>query len=166
MGKPLFYEIVEKPATSCIIGICSAVWFYIQKKNIGYSHVGLCYETSTEGHYWRIITSAFSHISVLHLVFNECTLEPRSCRAIRADGTRGGVLSSLLTGTGSVIRVASLGGLPCFDSKIQDRVLPESNSCWVFVCSFWLDDDTFGEATIIQAKPFWASFSANQFCTV
>ncbi len=70
MGKPLFYEILEKPATSCIIGICSAIWFYIQKKNIGYSHVGLSYETAIEGHHWRIITSGFSHISILHLVFN------------------------------------------------------------------------------------------------
>ncbi|OVA08763.1 Peptidase S54 [Macleaya cordata] len=74
MGKPLFYEILEKPATSCIIGICSAVWFYIQKKNIGYSHVGLNYETAVEGHHWRIITSAFSHISVIHLVFNMSAL--------------------------------------------------------------------------------------------
>ena len=74
MGKPLFYEILEKPATSCIIGICSMIWFYIQKKNIGYSHVGLSYETAVEGHHWRIITSAFSHISVIHLVFNMSAL--------------------------------------------------------------------------------------------
>ncbi|CAH9122417.1 unnamed protein product [Cuscuta epithymum] len=74
MGKPLFYEIIEKPATSCIIAICSAIWLYIQKKNIGYSHVGLSYETALEGHHWRIITSAFSHISVLHLVFNMSAL--------------------------------------------------------------------------------------------
>ncbi|KAM7266278.1 hypothetical protein ACFE04_004175 [Oxalis oulophora] len=74
MGKPLFYEILEKPATSCIIGLCSAIWFIIQKKNIGYSHVGLSYENAIEGHWWRIITSAFSHISVLHLVFNMSAL--------------------------------------------------------------------------------------------
>eukprot|EP00262_Sarcandra_glabra_P016733 TRINITY_DN5551_c0_g1_i1.p1 TRINITY_DN5551_c0_g1~~TRINITY_DN5551_c0_g1_i1.p1 ORF type:complete len:272 (+),score=28.47 TRINITY_DN5551_c0_g1_i1:500-1315(+) len=74
MGRPLFYEILQKPATSCIIGICSAIWFYIQKKNIGYSHVGLNYESAIDGHHWRIITSAFSHISVLHLVFNMSAL--------------------------------------------------------------------------------------------
>lgn len=74
MGKPLLYEILEKPATSCIIGICSAIWFYIQKKNIGYTQVGLSYETAIEGHHWRIITSAFSHISILHLVFNMSAL--------------------------------------------------------------------------------------------
>lgn len=70
MGKPLIYEILEKPATSCIIGLCTAIWFYIQKKNIGYSNVGLSYDAAIEGHHWRLITSAFSHISVLHLVFN------------------------------------------------------------------------------------------------
>ncbi|KAL5707734.1 hypothetical protein ACHQM5_018598 [Ranunculus cassubicifolius] len=70
MGKPLLFEIVEKPVTSCLIGICSAIWYYIQKKNIGYANVGLSYDTAMEGHHWRIITSAFSHISVIHLVFN------------------------------------------------------------------------------------------------
>ncbi|KAM1424191.1 hypothetical protein ACFXTO_017193 [Malus domestica] len=46
------------------LSLLSAIWFYIQKKNIGYSHVGLSYETAVAGHHWRIITSAFSHISM------------------------------------------------------------------------------------------------------
>ncbi|KAF4395773.1 hypothetical protein G4B88_013547 [Cannabis sativa] len=66
MGRPLIYEIFEKPATSCIIGLCSAILFYIQKKNIGYSHVGLSYENAIEGHHWRIITLTFSHILSSH----------------------------------------------------------------------------------------------------
>nr|AIY60751.1 rhomboid protein Ginbi_RBL13 [Ginkgo biloba] len=74
MGRPLFYQILEKPATSCIIALCSTVWFYIQKKNIGYGDVGLSYEAAIEGQHWRLITSAFSHISILHLVFNMSAL--------------------------------------------------------------------------------------------
>ncbi|CAL9203012.1 unnamed protein product [Musa hybrid cultivar] len=65
---------MKKDDLSCVIGICSAIWFYIQKKNIGYSNVGLSYETAIAGQYWRIITSAFSHISVVHLVFNMSAL--------------------------------------------------------------------------------------------
>lgn len=74
MGRPLFYEIWEKPASSCIIATCSTIWFYIQKRNIEYSSVGLSYESAVEGQYWRIITSALSHISVIHLVFNMSAL--------------------------------------------------------------------------------------------
>ncbi|EEE55804.1 hypothetical protein OsJ_04394 [Oryza sativa Japonica Group] len=75
MGKPLIYEILEKPASSSVIGICSLIWFFIQKRNIGYGDVGLSYEAAMEGgQYWRIITSAFSHISVVHLVFNMSAL--------------------------------------------------------------------------------------------
>jgi membrane associated rhomboid family serine protease len=75
MGKPLIYEILEKPASSSVIGICSLIWFFIQKRGIGYADVELGYETAVEGgQYWWIITSAFSHISVVHLVFNMSAL--------------------------------------------------------------------------------------------
>ncbi|CAN6680128.1 unnamed protein product [Malus baccata var. baccata] len=83
MGRPLVFEILDKPATSCFIGICSAIWFYIQKKNIGYSHVGLSYETAVTRHHWRIITSAFSHISmkaVSKLVKNDSSVHQRPVR--------------------------------------------------------------------------------------
>ncbi|KAH7436242.1 hypothetical protein KP509_05G009900 [Ceratopteris richardii] len=71
MGKALIYEIIEKPVSSCVIALCSAVWLYIQKKNVGYADVGMSYDlVVTERQHWRIITSAFSHISILHLVFN------------------------------------------------------------------------------------------------
>ena len=49
MGKPLVYEILEKPASSSVIGVCSLIWFFIQKRGIGYADVGLSYETAVEG---------------------------------------------------------------------------------------------------------------------
>lgn len=75
MGKPLIYEILEKPASSSVIGICSLIWWLIQKRGIGYADVGLSYEAAVDsGQYWRVITSAFSHVSVVHLVFNMSAL--------------------------------------------------------------------------------------------
>ena len=71
MGKPLFYQIIERPASSFIIALCSAIWIYIQKKNLGYDSVGMSYESVVvERQHWRLISSTFSHISILHLVFN------------------------------------------------------------------------------------------------
>lgn len=75
MGKPLIYEMLEKPASSGVIALCSLIWFLIQKKGIGYADVGLSYEAAVEGgQHWRLITAAFSHVSVVHLVFNMSAL--------------------------------------------------------------------------------------------
>uniref|UniRef100_A0A7I4BQF8 Peptidase S54 rhomboid domain-containing protein n=1 Tax=Physcomitrium patens TaxID=3218 RepID=A0A7I4BQF8_PHYPA len=75
MGRPLIYDILDRPASTCVIAICSATWLYIQQRNVGYSDVGLSYESViSQGQYWRFITSAFSHISFLHLVFNMSAL--------------------------------------------------------------------------------------------
>ncbi|KAJ7539038.1 hypothetical protein O6H91_11G074500 [Diphasiastrum complanatum] len=75
MGRPLIYDIVQKPASSFLIALCSAVWLFIQKKNVGYADVGLSYEAIfSDGQHWRLLTSAFSHISFLHLVFNMSAL--------------------------------------------------------------------------------------------
>ncbi|KAL2613588.1 hypothetical protein R1flu_025280 [Riccia fluitans] len=75
MGRLLVYDILEKPTSSVIIGFCSAVWLYIQKKNLGYSDLGLSYETVVSGgQHWRLLTSSFSHVSFLHLVFNMSSL--------------------------------------------------------------------------------------------
>jgi membrane associated rhomboid family serine protease len=71
MENLLIYEILEKPISSSVISVCSMTWFFIQKRGIGYADVGVSYETTVEGgQYWQIITSVFSHICWVHLVFN------------------------------------------------------------------------------------------------
>ncbi|GBG60784.1 hypothetical protein CBR_g12522 [Chara braunii] len=75
MGKPLVYEIAEKPITTALIAICTGVWVYIQKAGLGYGDVGISYEDVVRGkQYWRVITSTFSHVSFLHLIFNMSAL--------------------------------------------------------------------------------------------
>lgn len=75
MGRPILFEVVEKPATSFLIALCTSIWLYIQKHGIGYSDVGISYEAVIEsGQYWRVVTAAFSHISFIHLMFNMSAL--------------------------------------------------------------------------------------------
>eukprot|EP00850_Spirogloea_muscicola_P010559 SM000062S19945 [mRNA] locus=s62:652738:654623:+ [translate_table: standard] len=75
MGRPIFYDIIQRPATSALIAFCSAVWVYIQKHSIGYADVGINYEAVvTQCQYWRLLTAAFSHVSVVHLVLNMSAL--------------------------------------------------------------------------------------------
>eukprot|EP00850_Spirogloea_muscicola_P005096 SM000023S07552 [mRNA] locus=s23:128743:130625:+ [translate_table: standard] len=75
MGRPIFYDIIQRPATSALIAFCSAVWVYIQKHSISYADVGINYEAVvTQCQYWRLLTAAFSHISVVHLVLNMSAL--------------------------------------------------------------------------------------------
>ena len=75
MERPLLYDALKKPASSCASAICSAIWLVIQRRNLGYGNFGLNYEfVVSQGQHWRIITSAFSHISFLYLVFNMSTV--------------------------------------------------------------------------------------------
>lgn len=100
MGRPLIYDVIDKPITAFVISFCSIIWFMVQVKNlhyyvlkhrfspefsyifsvkqknrIGYQDVGLNYISVLEdGEYWRIISAAFTHISFLHLVFNMTAL--------------------------------------------------------------------------------------------
>eukprot|EP00245_Coleochaete_scutata_P006412 TRINITY_DN20837_c0_g1_i1.p1 TRINITY_DN20837_c0_g1~~TRINITY_DN20837_c0_g1_i1.p1 ORF type:complete len:268 (+),score=22.68 TRINITY_DN20837_c0_g1_i1:371-1174(+) len=75
MGRPLVFDVIQKPVTSILISICTGLWVYIQNKGVGYGDVGVSYENIVvEKQYWRVITACFSHISFLHLVFNMSSL--------------------------------------------------------------------------------------------
>jgi membrane associated rhomboid family serine protease len=75
MGRLIFYDMLDKPVTTIIIGICSAIWLYVQKKGLGYSNLGVSYDAVVSGgQHWRLLTSSFTHISFLHLIFNMSSL--------------------------------------------------------------------------------------------
>mmetsp|Transcript_33066 Transcript_33066/g.55373 ORF Transcript_33066/g.55373 Transcript_33066/m.55373 type:complete len:98 (-) Transcript_33066:531-824(-) len=75
MGQPLLYAVLERPLTSLICACLACVWAYLNAHGVSYSEVGLSYSAVVHNReYWRILTATFSHISILHLVFNVSSL--------------------------------------------------------------------------------------------
>eukprot|EP00898_Chlorokybus_atmophyticus_P001440 jgi/Chlat1/2297/Chrsp17S02798 len=98
MGRPLWYDVADRPATSAVVCACCAAWAALQRRGgLGYEDVGMSYiKVVEEGQLWRVLSSAFSHLSLLHLIFNMSslwTLAPAS-EASPALGTRKYVLHS------------------------------------------------------------------------
>lgn len=163
-----FYSLISwrNPATSCLIAICSGLWFYIQKKNIGYFQIGLNYETAILGHHSRIITSAFSHISILHLVFNMSALW--SLGVVEQLGHFGlGVQYYLQCTLGFVIWSGMLV-LGMYHVLIQQFKIEyfQRVAAVGYSCCLWVDDDSLCQAVIIKAGTFWFTFTAKQFCSL
>jgi membrane associated rhomboid family serine protease len=75
MGRLLFYDMIDKPVTTIIIGACSAIWLLAQKRGLGYADLGVSYDSVVSGgQHWRLLTSSLTHISFLHLMFNMSSL--------------------------------------------------------------------------------------------
>ncbi|KAK9819657.1 hypothetical protein WJX72_000848 [[Myrmecia] bisecta] len=75
MGTPIWTQVLQQPATSTVIALCSAIWLYLNNRGIGYSEVGLSYERVVQHReLWRIVTSQLSHVEWLHLAFNMSSL--------------------------------------------------------------------------------------------
>mmetsp|Transcript_24501 Transcript_24501/g.47637 ORF Transcript_24501/g.47637 Transcript_24501/m.47637 type:complete len:270 (-) Transcript_24501:152-961(-) len=68
---PVILQPINYPATSAVIGFCCLVCFYLNRNGLGYADVGSSYRLVVkEGQWWRTITASFSHLSVMHLLFN------------------------------------------------------------------------------------------------
>lgn len=64
-------EAIRQPATAILIVTCCIIWFFLQKRSLGYSEVGMSYDRVVCGQeLWRLVTSQLSHVDLLHLVFN------------------------------------------------------------------------------------------------
>lgn len=67
--------MIAAPATSVTLLVNVLVWLYLWNFHYGYAAVGFNYtKVVREGHVWRCVTSSFSHVSALHLVFNMVSL--------------------------------------------------------------------------------------------
>lgn len=88
MGRPLLLDVWERPATSAVVVVCTSVWYYLQSKGLGYDEVGMSYaKVVGQRQYWRCVTASFSHVSLLHLLFNMSSLW--SLGAVEQMGARG-----------------------------------------------------------------------------
>ena len=68
-------QIVERPVTSTLAAVCTGIWLWLSQKQLGYADVGLNYERFFhDQQYWRVITSQFSHVDFIHLLFNMASL--------------------------------------------------------------------------------------------
>ena len=75
MGRPLYLDVIERPCTSLVIAVCTSLWYYLHHSGLGYDEVGMSYsKVIGQRQYWRCITATFSHVSLLHLLFNMSSL--------------------------------------------------------------------------------------------
>ena len=88
MGRPLLLDVWERPATSAVVVLCTSVWYCLHNKGLGYDEVGMSYaKVVGQRQYWRCVTASFSHVSLLHLLFNMSSLW--SLGAVEQMGARG-----------------------------------------------------------------------------
>ena len=68
-------QIADRPVTSILAVVCTAVWLWLSQKQLGYAEVGLNYQRFVhDQQFWRLVTSQFSHVDFIHLLFNMASL--------------------------------------------------------------------------------------------
>ena len=67
--------IFTQPLTSAIWVLCVGLWFYQWNWRVSPASVGLNYTAvCKQGEWWRALTSAFSHVDIMHILFNMYSL--------------------------------------------------------------------------------------------
>ncbi|ETO19678.1 rhomboid domain-containing protein [Reticulomyxa filosa] len=65
----------EVPLTTALELVCGALWFYLWKYKVPFEQIAFNYNRITKNQeYWRMLTSSFCHIKLLHLMFNMSSL--------------------------------------------------------------------------------------------
>lgn len=67
----LLADLMNMPVSSTVIALCIGIWFYEWNNRVSYESVGISYaKFARQGEYWRIVSASFSHLDLMHLVFN------------------------------------------------------------------------------------------------
>lgn len=67
--------LLQMPVTTVITVVCCALWFYQWNWGVHAASVGMNYQLVVEkGHLWRTLTATFSHLDLMHILFNAMSL--------------------------------------------------------------------------------------------
>ena len=70
-SEGVLYQALYSPCTAAAIGVCMAFWLIISGKRWGYQEVGMSYDSLVrKREYYRMFSSSFAHVNILHLAFN------------------------------------------------------------------------------------------------
>ncbi len=73
--SPLVKALVNQPVNCSLIVLCVYIWYVLRSRRWGWEEVGSSYKNVVyEGQVWRIVSSSFSHVDLLHLAMNMASL--------------------------------------------------------------------------------------------
>lgn len=75
MEEPLIKGVLSTPGTALIAGVCIAIYAHRIWREYPVENIAISYRTFIkEKQYWRGVTAIFSHLNLLHIVFNVSSL--------------------------------------------------------------------------------------------